>query len=107
MAFVGTEGWKSGLSSIQVAKVEELESKFDHLKKENGRKQLHLDNLQQELEKNKRKVSLFCIPRRMAIRVSQLPQKILETIVDVYYCMNDFEGYRVIVVSNLFCPTRS
>ncbi|XP_059090337.1 putative leucine-rich repeat-containing protein DDB_G0290503 [Tigriopus californicus] len=55
MAFVGTEGWKSGLSAIQVAKVEELESKFDHLKKENGRKQLHMDNLQQELEKNKRK----------------------------------------------------
>ena len=56
MAFVGADGWKSGLTALQTAKVEELESRLEKTSRERTQKQMQIDTLNQALEKQKRKV---------------------------------------------------
>ena len=56
MAFVGADGWKSGLTALQTSKVEELESRLEKTSRERTQKQMQIDTLNQALEKQKRKV---------------------------------------------------
>ncbi len=56
MAFVGQDGWKSGLSSMALTKIEELESQNEKLKRDRGQKQMRLETLLQTLEKQTKKV---------------------------------------------------
>ena len=55
---MGEDSWKSGLSSSQLAKISQLENQRDGFKSELAKKAYNFDILQQNLEKEKRKVSL-------------------------------------------------
>ena len=57
MAFMGEDSWKSGLSAAQLAKISTLENQRDGFKSELAKKAYNFDILQQNLEKEKRKVS--------------------------------------------------
>ena len=57
MAFMGEDSWKSGLSAAQIAKISTLENQRDGFKSELAKKAYNFDILQQNLEKEKRKVS--------------------------------------------------
>lgn len=57
MAFMGEDCWKSGLSAAQLAKISTLENQRDGFKSELAKKAYNFDILQQNLEKEKRKVS--------------------------------------------------
>ncbi len=59
MAFLGQDGWKSGLTSEALRKVEELEAKADRLERDRGQKQMRLETVEQALEKQKQKVRLL------------------------------------------------
>ena len=59
MAFLGQEGWKSGLSAAQLAKVDAIQTENERLAKEVSQKKLKLENVEQELEREKRKVRGF------------------------------------------------
>ena len=54
---MGEDSWKSGLSSSQLAKISQLENQRDGFKSELAKKAYNFDILQQNLEKEKRKVS--------------------------------------------------
>jgi hypothetical protein len=56
MAFMAQDGWKSGLTAGQLTKVEALQTDNERLQKEASQKKLMLENVEQELEKQKRKV---------------------------------------------------
>ena len=56
MAFMGEDGWKSGLSVQQTNKVNELEKKVENLSKANNQNQLRFENLEQSLAKSERKI---------------------------------------------------
>ena len=51
------DSWKSGLSASQLAKISQLENQRDGFKSELAKKAYNFDILQQNLEKEKRKVS--------------------------------------------------
>ena len=57
MAFMGEDSWKSGLSAAQIAKISTLENQRDGFKSELAKKAYNFDILQQNLEKEKRKVN--------------------------------------------------
>ena len=59
MAFMGEDSWKSGLSAAQIAKISALENQRDGFKSELAKKAYNFDILQQNLEKEKRKVSHY------------------------------------------------
>lgn len=63
MAFLGQDGWKAGLSVLQLGKVEGMENMLDKITKEKTQKQMQVDTLQQANEKLKRKVSECRIER--------------------------------------------
>ena len=54
---MGEDSWKSGLSAAQIAKISTLENQRDGFKSELAKKAYNFDILQQNLEKEKRKVS--------------------------------------------------
>ena len=51
------DGWKSGLSAAQLTKVEAIQSENERLQKEASQKKLMLENVEQELDRQKRKVN--------------------------------------------------
>lgn len=57
MAFMGEDSWKSGLSPLQLNKINALEKQRDALDKELTKKSYNFDILQQAHDKEKRKVS--------------------------------------------------
>ena len=57
MAFMGEDSWKSGLTAAQLAKIAQVENQRDGFKSELAKKAYNFDILQQNLEKEKRKVS--------------------------------------------------
>ena len=57
MSWMGSLGWKEGLSSIQLQKVEELEKNLSKANNNANQKQMLIDGLNQSLDKLKRKVS--------------------------------------------------
>jgi len=56
MAFLGTDGWKSGLPPLALNKIGELESAQDKLNKERAQKQMRIETLEQTIEKLRKKV---------------------------------------------------
>ena len=58
MAFMSQDGWKSGLTPVQLTKVEALQTGFERMQKEAAQKKLMVENQEQELERQKRKVSV-------------------------------------------------
>ena len=56
MSWMGSLGWKEGLSSIQLQKVEELEKNLSKANNNANQKQILIDGLNQSLDKLKRKV---------------------------------------------------
>ena len=57
MAFMAQDGWKSGLTAVQLSKVEALQTDCERLQKEAAQRKLMVENQEQELERQKRKVS--------------------------------------------------
>ena len=57
MAFMAQDGWKSGLTPVQLSKVEALQTDCERLQKEAAQKKLMVENQEQELERQKRKVN--------------------------------------------------
>ena len=56
MAFMAQDGWKSGLTAVQLSKVEALQTDCERLQKEAAQRKLMVENQEQELERQKRKV---------------------------------------------------
>ncbi len=56
MAFMGEDCWKSGLNPHQLAKIATIEKQRDVFKSELTKKSMNYDILQQNLDKEKRKV---------------------------------------------------
>ena len=57
MAFMAQDGWKSGLTPVQLTKVEALQTDCERLQKEAAQRKLMVENQEQELERQRRKVS--------------------------------------------------
>ncbi len=55
MAFLGQDGWKSGLPSEALRKVEELENSANRLEKERAQRQIRMETIEQALDKQKQK----------------------------------------------------
>ena len=62
MAFMAQNGWKSGLTAVQLSKVEALQTDCERLQKEAAQRKLMVENQEQELERQKRKVSDLRLP---------------------------------------------
>ena len=62
MAFMAQDGWKSGLTAVQLSKVEALQTDCERLQKEAAQRKLMVENQEQELERQKRKVSDLRLP---------------------------------------------
>ena len=62
MAFMAQDGWKSGLTAVQLTKVEALQTDCERLQKEAAQRKLMVENQEQELERQKRKVSDMRLP---------------------------------------------
>ena len=56
MAFLGQDGWKSGLSAQALSKIEELEAKTARLEKDRAQKQMRAESMEQQMEKHKAKM---------------------------------------------------
>ena len=75
MAFMAQDGWKSGLTAVQLSKVEALQTDCERLQKEAAQRKLMVENQEQELERQKRKVSdmrvtytVHCLKSRQRFR---------------------------------------
>ena len=60
MAFLGQDGWKADLSQAQTLEVTKLEARLEAATKELKVKKFQFENTQQDLERQKRKVSKNC-----------------------------------------------
>ena len=58
MSWMGSLGWKEGLSGTQLQKVEELEKNLTKANNNANQKQMLIDGLNQSLDKLKRKVNI-------------------------------------------------
>ncbi len=58
MSWMSGQGWKDGLTGVQMAKVEEMERNLQKANNNITQKQLQLDVLQQSLDKLRRKVGV-------------------------------------------------
>ena len=67
MAFMAQDGWKSGLTPVQLTKVEALQTDCERAKKEAAQRKLMVENQEQELERQKRKVSGIASSKDLAV----------------------------------------
>ena len=58
MSWMGSLGWREGLSGTQLQKVEELEKNLTKANNNANQKQMLIDGLNQSLDKLKRKVNI-------------------------------------------------
>ncbi len=95
MAFLGQDGWKSGLGAEALRKVQELEEKSVRLERDRAQKQMRLETVEQALDKQKQKVMIqtyfLCTPMPHAPKFNQGRSSLFfNFIISTYYtfCVN-------------------